>query len=97
MFGGNTGKEAENDCWFLKADKSPFSWTKINIPTGTNKPSARVYHSASVCNSGISSGMVIVFGGRSGTGNQDALDDSWGLCRHRDGRWDWVKAPYNKN
>jgi len=22
------------------------------------------------------------------------LFDTWGLRRHRDGRWDWVKAPY---
>jgi protein phosphatase len=36
--------------------------------------------------------MVVVFGGRSNDSN--ALNDTWGLRRHRDGRWDWVKAPY---
>ena len=36
--------------------------------------------------------MMVVFGGR--TADQSSLNDSWGLRRHRDGRWDWVKAPY---
>lgn len=50
-----------------------------------------MYHSAAVCTSGISNGMLIVFGGRSNASG--ALNDAWGLCRHRDGRWDWVNAP----
>ena len=36
--------------------------------------------------------MMIVFGGRDQSEN--ALNDTWGLRRHRDGRWDWVVAPY---
>jgi hypothetical protein len=36
--------------------------------------------------------MMVTFGGR--TADQSALKDTWGLRRHRDGRWDWVKAPY---
>jgi protein phosphatase len=36
--------------------------------------------------------MMVTFGGRSS--DQNALKDTWGLRRHRDGRWDWVKAPY---
>ena len=36
--------------------------------------------------------MVVVFGGR--TSDQTAMNDSWGLRRHRNGLWDWVKAPY---
>lgn len=36
--------------------------------------------------------MMVTFGGR--TSDQSALKDTWGLRRHRDGRWDWVKAPY---
>jgi hypothetical protein len=36
--------------------------------------------------------MVVIFGGRSS--EQYALNDSWGLRRHRNGTWDWVKAPY---
>mmetsp|Transcript_3433 Transcript_3433/g.2995 ORF Transcript_3433/g.2995 Transcript_3433/m.2995 type:complete len:93 (+) Transcript_3433:611-889(+) len=37
-------------------------------------------------------GMIVVFGGRSG--DQVAMNDAWGLRRHRSGAWDWVKAPY---
>jgi protein phosphatase len=36
--------------------------------------------------------MMVCFGGR--TSDQSSLADTWGLRRHRDGRWDWVKAPY---
>ena len=36
--------------------------------------------------------MMVTFGGR--TADQSALKDTWGLRRHRDGRWDWVQAPY---
>jgi len=36
--------------------------------------------------------MMVTFGGR--TADQSALKDTWGLRRHRDGRWDWVRAPY---
>jgi len=35
--------------------------------------------------------MVVIFGGRSN--DQVALNDTFGLRRHRDGRWDWVRAP----
>ena len=35
---------------------------------------------------------MVSFGGR--TTDQSSLADTWGLRRHRDGRWDWVKAPY---
>mmetsp|Transcript_3432 Transcript_3432/g.2991 ORF Transcript_3432/g.2991 Transcript_3432/m.2991 type:complete len:193 (+) Transcript_3432:614-1192(+) len=37
-------------------------------------------------------GMIVIFGGRSN--DQVAMNDSWGLRRHRSGNWDWVKAPY---
>jgi len=40
-------------------------------------------------------GMIVVFGGRSG--DQVALNDAWGLRRHRSGAWDWVKAPYKSD
>lgn len=36
--------------------------------------------------------MIVVFGGRSA--DQSPLNDAWGLRRHRNGNWDWVKAPY---
>jgi hypothetical protein len=39
--------------------------------------------------------MMVIFGGR--TSDSSALNDTWGLRRHRDGRWDWVPAPYKTN
>lgn len=36
--------------------------------------------------------MLIIFGGRSKA--QTALNDAWGLRRHRNGLWDWIRAPY---
>jgi protein phosphatase len=39
--------------------------------------------------------MIVVFGGRGI--DQSALNDTWGLRKHRDGKWDWVQAPYKTN
>ena len=90
IFGGNTGTEAVNDVWCLNVEISPFTWTKIRH--NSESPSPRVYHSGAQCLSGTAAGMVVIFGGRGV--NQIALNDTWGLRRHRDGSWDWVKAPY---
>ena len=90
VFGGNTGSEPVNDVWCLSVEKAPFSWTKLNC--GNNVPPVRVYHSASLCVTGSATGMMVIFGGR--TSDSSALNDTWGLRRHRDGRWDWVPAPY---
>ncbi|OMJ68803.1 hypothetical protein SteCoe_33644 [Stentor coeruleus] len=89
-FGGNTGNESVNDVWSLNVEKSPFSWNKLEIQGDSPKP--RVYHSACLCTTGSAMGMMVIFGGR--TNDQSALNDTWGLRRHRDGRWDWVRAPY---
>lgn len=35
--------------------------------------------------------MIVIFGGRGVDNNP--LGDSWGLVRHRNGCWDWMKAP----
>lgn len=91
VFGGNTGTDTVNDVWSLNLEKSPFSWSKLDTSVG-EAPPVRVYHATSLCTSGSANGMMIVFGGR--TSDQSALNDTWGLRRHRDGRWDWVKAPY---
>ena len=82
-----------NDTWTLDLEKAPFGWKKIDC-TG-DLPMARVYHSAALCNSGAANGMMVIFGGR--TADSYAQNDTWGLRRHRDGRWDWVKAPYKPN
>lgn len=36
--------------------------------------------------------MLVVFGGRGA--DQSPLNDTWGLRKHRDGRLDWMRAPY---
>ena len=91
VFGGNTGTEPVNDVWCLNVDKAPFSWVALEV-SGQERPPVRAYHSASLCSTGSASGMMVTFGGR--TADQSALKDTWGLRRHRDGRWDWVMAPY---
>lgn len=90
VFGGNSGAEPENDVWCLSVERAPFSWNKLDC--GKEMPPRRVYHSAALCQTGSATGMMVSFGGR--TTDQSSLADTWGLRRHRDGRWDWVKAPY---
>jgi protein phosphatase len=41
------------------------------------------------------SSTVVIFGGRAA--DKSALKDTWGLRRHQNGTWDWVKAPYKKD
>jgi hypothetical protein len=90
VFGGNTGNEAVNDIWCLNVVKAPFFWAKLDTPGEV--PSVRVYHSAALCAHGHATGMMVIFGGR--TSDQSSLKDTWGLRRHRNGSWDWVRAPY---
>lgn len=91
VFGGNTGTEPVNDVWCLNVDKAPFTWENLRV-TSQDKPCVRAYHASALCTTGSASGMMVTFGGR--TADQSALKDTWGLRRHRDGRWDWVQAPY---
>ena len=90
LFGGNYGNEAVNDVWIFNSDSHPLQWTKIDIQVEVPPP--RVYHSAAVCNYGDASGMMVTFGGRGKNGT--TLNDMYGLRRHRNGTWDWMKAPY---
>jgi len=90
VFGGNTGNEAVNDVWTLNVEKAPHFWTKLECEG--EQPPTRVYHSSALCSSGTANGMIVIFGGR--TQDQSALNDSWGLRRHRNKTWDWVRAPY---
>ncbi len=89
VFGGNTGNETVNDVWCLDLEHKPLSWARLDLAGPSPMP--RVYHSAALCSSGTAAGMMVVFGGR---GNDQApLSDTWGLRRHRNGKWDWVLAP----
>ena len=94
IFGGNTGNETVNDIWTFNVEKAPFCWNKIEV-NSNELPLVRVYHSASLCSQGSANGMMVCFGGR--TADQSALNDAWGLRKHRDGRWDWLRAPYKND
>jgi hypothetical protein len=89
VFAGNIGTESVNDVWRLNVERAPFSWAKLELRG--KQPAGRVYHSAAPCLTGSASGMMVIFGGRAV--DQNALNDTWGLRQHRDGRWDWVEAP----
>jgi len=93
VFGGNNGTDTVNDVWILNVEKAPFTWVKLE--TTGDSPPARTYHSAALCSSGSATGMMVIFGGRGS--DQSPLNDTWGLRKHRDGRWDWVAAPYKVN
>ena len=90
VFGGNNGTATVKDTWCLNVEKAPFNWIKLEA--GGEAPPARVYHSAALCNTGSAAGMMVIFGGRAV--DQTPLSDTFGLRKHRDGRWDWVMAPY---
>ena len=93
LFGGNYGNEAVNDVWIFNSEAQPLQWSKLEI--AGELPPTRVYHTAAVCNYGFANGMMVIFGGRKKDGN--VLNDMWGLRRHRNGSWDWTKAPYKGN
>lgn len=91
VFGGNTGTQPSNDVWMITLDTTQFSWTKLELPTDSS-PSPRLYHACGLCTKGNAQGMMIIFGGRDNSEN--ALNDTWGLRRHRNGTWSWAPAPY---
>ena len=91
VFGGSIGIEPMNDTWVLSVDISPIKWQKVEYSSALAPP-PRVYHSAALCSTGSASGMVVIFGGRGQDGS--ALSDTWGFRKQRDGRFDWIRAPY---
>jgi diadenosine tetraphosphatase ApaH/serine/threonine PP2A family protein phosphatase len=90
LFAGNYGNEAVNDVWIFNSEAQPLQWSKLEI--SGELPPTRVYHTSAVCNYGFANGMMVTFGGRKKEGL--VLNDMWGLRRHRNGTWDWTKAPY---
>jgi protein phosphatase len=90
VYGGNTGVDTVNDVWTLSTERQPLAWARISFER--DSPPPRMYHVASLCLSGTAAGMIVCFGGRSK--DLAALNDTWGLCRHRGGTWDWIRAPY---
>ncbi len=93
LFGGNLNNEVANDVWIFNSEQQPLHWTKLDIKGDIPQP--RIYHSAVVCTYGGANGMMVVFGGRRKNGQN--LNDMWGLRKHRNGVWDWMKAPYKGN
>ena len=93
VFGGNIGNKITNDICFINIDEGILEWKKLE-PAG-EIPCSRMYHASAVCRQGGASGMMIIYGGRSESNN--ALNDTWGLRKHRNGTWDWLKAPYCNN
>lgn len=91
VFGGNLGTKITNDIWTINIEDNKLEWFKFE--QGNDSPPPRMYHSFSTCNYGTAKGMLIVFGGRGE--NNHPTNDIWGFRRHRDGRWDWTKAPYS--
>jgi diadenosine tetraphosphatase ApaH/serine/threonine PP2A family protein phosphatase len=93
IFGGNMGNKINNDIWIINIDEPRLEWKKLE-PT-SELPPPRMYHTAAVCKYGGAAGMIVIFGGRSD--GSSALNDTWGLRKHRNGSWDWVNAPYRNN
>jgi len=90
VFGGSNGYSAMCDVWIFSIDGSPYQWDELVVQN--EYPPPRLYHSAELCPSGPTKGMIVIFGGR--TNDQDVcLNDTWGLRQHANGRWSWVQAP----
>lgn len=93
LFGGNNSQVPLNDVWILNLEQRPSIWKKVEV-TGALKPDPRAYHSAALFVQNRATSTIAIFGGRSQY--KRAMKDTWGLRSHSDGRWDWVKAPYDK-
>jgi len=91
LFGGYCKKEPSNDTWVLSIEEMPFVWQRLEWKCEI--PSPRAYHTATVCEAGKASGMIILFGGRSE--GDLTLGDTWVLKKHSAENWEWIKAPYN--
>ncbi|GJV01108.1 serine/threonine-protein phosphatase BSL1 [Tanacetum coccineum] len=84
-FSGNDGKKVLSDVWALDTAQKPYVWLKLD--TGGDKPSARMYATASA----RSDGMFLLCGGRDTSGVP--LDDAYALLMHKNGQWEWTLAP----
>uniref|UniRef100_A0A5B6YPA9 Serine/threonine-protein phosphatase n=1 Tax=Davidia involucrata TaxID=16924 RepID=A0A5B6YPA9_DAVIN len=82
---GNDGKRALSDAWALDTAQKPYVWQRLN-PEG-DRPPPRMYATASA----RSDGMFLLCGGRDSSGTP--LADAYGLLMHRNGQWEWTRAP----
>ena len=100
LFGGvlKEKNNLSNELWICKIDYNTlfsscqFKWEEVKYkkPQGPF-PKPRLYHTTGVIKSGKAKGMIMLFGGRDS--EQKALNDLWGLRRHRDNSWEWLIAP----
>lgn len=85
IFGGSDGRSVLSDAHCLDTGKKPYEWRALK---GTGEhPEPRMY--ASACTR--PDGLMLLCGGRNKSNT--ALADAYGLCHHRDGSWEWTKAP----
>ena len=92
VFGGSLkSNQPSNDLWILDINKEDLEWKQIIYDNEIKIPKPRVYASGDICKFGKASGMIIIFGGRDE--NQEALNDAWGLRRHRNNIWEWLIVP----
>ncbi|XP_010904839.2 serine/threonine-protein phosphatase BSL1 homolog isoform X2 [Elaeis guineensis] len=82
---GYDGKRCLSDDWALDTAQKPYRWHRLE-PEG-DKPSARVYATAS----SRSDGLLLLCGGRDSSGMPQS--DAYGLLMHTSGRWEWTQAP----
>ncbi len=95
LIGGNGINGLSNDAWLIDIAQKELYWLKIQIDNQNMIPCPRLYHSSGICEKGNAKDILIVFGGRDQ--KEQALNDIWGLRKHRNGKWDWIKAPINNN
>lgn len=92
VFGGTSeSNHCLNDLWVINVDdfeNEKIEWIEIN-KNFDKLPSPRSYFSCCICKGGKAKGMILIYGGRNE--NSEMLNDLWGLRRHRNGNWDWVK------
>ncbi|XP_038988475.1 serine/threonine-protein phosphatase BSL1 homolog isoform X2 [Phoenix dactylifera] len=82
---GYDGKRCLSDEWALDTAQKPYRWQRLE-PIG-DKPSARVYATAS----SRSDGLLLLCGGRDSSGMPQS--DAYGLLMHTSGQWEWTRAP----
>jgi hypothetical protein len=85
VIGGNDGRNTLDDIWALDTATKPYAWLRVQADGPV--PAARMYAAAAA----RSDGLLLLCGGRD-TSSQP-LADTYGLARHRDGRWEWAPAP----
>jgi len=72
-----------------------FTWKLIKFDSNKLSPQPRMYHSCGICKTGKARGMITIFGGRDANG--EALNDVWGLRKHKNGNWEWVLPMCDKS